>query len=87
MLRRVHIEGFETVLGQPQFLHHRRGSESQMVAVADVDRRTTERFARSGPADRRPGLDEQWLISVMHTEADAMRYADVFAEFVDELIA
>ena len=34
-----------------------------------------------------PGLDEQWLISVMHTEADAMRYADVFAEFVDELIA
>jgi glutamate-1-semialdehyde 2,1-aminomutase len=34
-----------------------------------------------------PGLDEQWLISVMHTEADAMRYADVFAEFVDELTA
>mgnify|MGYP000031663966 FL=1 len=34
-----------------------------------------------------PGLDEQWLISVMHTEADAMRYAAVFAEFVDELIA
>jgi glutamate-1-semialdehyde 2,1-aminomutase len=34
-----------------------------------------------------PGLDEQWLISVMHTDADAMRYADVFAEFVDELIA
>jgi glutamate-1-semialdehyde 2,1-aminomutase len=34
-----------------------------------------------------PGLDEQWLISVMHTEADAMRYADVFAEFVAELTA
>jgi glutamate-1-semialdehyde 2,1-aminomutase len=34
-----------------------------------------------------PGLDEQWLISVMHTEADAMRYADVFAEFVAELVA
>ena len=34
-----------------------------------------------------PGLDEQWLISVMHTEEDAMRYADVFAEFVDELTA
>lgn len=34
-----------------------------------------------------PGLDEQWLISVMHSEADAMRYADVFAEFVDELVA
>ena len=34
-----------------------------------------------------PGLDDQWLISVMHDEADAMRNADVFAEFVDELIA
>ncbi len=34
-----------------------------------------------------PGLDEQWLISVMHTEADAMRYADVFADFVAELTA
>ncbi len=32
-----------------------------------------------------PGLDEQWLISVMHDEADAARYADVFGEFVDEL--
>ena len=32
-----------------------------------------------------PGLDEQWLISVMHTDADATRYADVFGEFVDEL--
>ena len=34
-----------------------------------------------------PGLDEQWLISVMHTEAAAMRSADVFAEFVAELTA
>ena len=34
-----------------------------------------------------PGLDEQWLISVMHSEDDAMRYATVFAEFVDELTA
>ena len=34
-----------------------------------------------------PGLDEQWLISVMHDEHDAMRYADVFAEFVDEITA
>ena len=34
-----------------------------------------------------PGLDEQWLISVMHTETDAFRYASVFGEFVDELIA
>jgi len=32
-----------------------------------------------------PGLDEQWLVSVMHEESDAMRYADVFAEFAAEL--
>jgi glutamate-1-semialdehyde 2,1-aminomutase len=32
-----------------------------------------------------PGLDEQWLISVMHTEREAMHYADVFGEFVTEL--
>jgi glutamate-1-semialdehyde 2,1-aminomutase len=32
-----------------------------------------------------PGLDEQWLISVAHTDADAMHYAEVFAEFVAEL--
>ena len=32
-----------------------------------------------------PGLDEQWLISVMHDDATALRYAEVFAEFVDEL--
>jgi glutamate-1-semialdehyde 2,1-aminomutase len=32
-----------------------------------------------------PGLDEQWLISVMHDEADAMHYAGVFAEFANEL--
>jgi glutamate-1-semialdehyde 2,1-aminomutase len=34
-----------------------------------------------------PGLDEQWLISVVHTDADAMRYATVFGEFVAELTA
>jgi glutamate-1-semialdehyde 2,1-aminomutase len=34
-----------------------------------------------------PGLDEQWLISVMHSESDAMHYADVFAEFVAELVS
>ena len=34
-----------------------------------------------------PGLDEQWLISVLHTDADAMHYASVFQEFVDELVA
>jgi glutamate-1-semialdehyde 2,1-aminomutase len=32
-----------------------------------------------------PGLDEQWLISVMHDDADAMRYAEVFDDFVSEL--
>jgi glutamate-1-semialdehyde 2,1-aminomutase len=34
-----------------------------------------------------PGLDEQWLISVMHSDEDAARYADVFGEFVAELTA
>ncbi|MBK5334222.1 MAG: aminotransferase class III-fold pyridoxal phosphate-dependent enzyme, partial [Ilumatobacteraceae bacterium] len=34
-----------------------------------------------------PGLDEQWLISVMHSDTDAMHYADVFAEFVAELVS
>jgi glutamate-1-semialdehyde 2,1-aminomutase len=34
-----------------------------------------------------PGLDEQWLVSVMHDETAAMRYADVFAEFAAELTA
>jgi len=32
-----------------------------------------------------PGLDEQWLISVLHTEQSSMHYAEVFQEFVDEL--
>jgi glutamate-1-semialdehyde 2,1-aminomutase len=32
-----------------------------------------------------PGLDEQWLISVLHTDDDAQHLADVFAEFVGEL--
>jgi glutamate-1-semialdehyde 2,1-aminomutase len=34
-----------------------------------------------------PGLDEQWLISLMHTEEEALRYANVFEEFVNELTA
>ncbi len=33
-----------------------------------------------------PGLDEQWLISVMHHDDAAMKYAHVFEEFVDELV-
>jgi len=32
-----------------------------------------------------PGLDEQWLISMMHAEADAMYYAEVFSDFVSDL--
>ncbi len=34
-----------------------------------------------------PGLDEQWLISVLHTDDDALHYANVFGEFVAELTA
>ena len=34
-----------------------------------------------------PGLDEQWLISVMHDDAAALRYADVFDDFVEELVS
>ena len=34
-----------------------------------------------------PGLDEQWLISVMHTDADALHYANVFEDFVRDLTA
>ena len=32
-----------------------------------------------------PGLDEQWLISAMHSPGDALRYAEVFEAFVGEL--
>jgi glutamate-1-semialdehyde 2,1-aminomutase len=32
-----------------------------------------------------PGLDEQWLISVLHSDADTDHAAGVFAEFVAEL--
>jgi len=34
-----------------------------------------------------PGLDEQWLISVVHTDADVDHGIEVFAEFVAELTA
>jgi len=33
-----------------------------------------------------PGLDEQWLISILHGEAETLNYANVFQEFVDELL-
>lgn len=32
-----------------------------------------------------PGLDEQWLISVMHDEADTMAYAEAFEQFAIDL--
>jgi glutamate-1-semialdehyde 2,1-aminomutase len=32
-----------------------------------------------------PGLDEQWLVSVQHTDADADRHTEVFSDFVTEL--
>jgi glutamate-1-semialdehyde 2,1-aminomutase len=34
-----------------------------------------------------PGLDEQWLISVQHSDADIDRHLEVFAGFVNELTA
>jgi glutamate-1-semialdehyde 2,1-aminomutase len=34
-----------------------------------------------------PGLDEQWLISVMHTDADVDHGVEVFTDFVAELTA
>ncbi len=32
-----------------------------------------------------PGLDEQWLVSTLHTEADAAYHGEVFADFAAEL--
>jgi glutamate-1-semialdehyde 2,1-aminomutase len=34
-----------------------------------------------------PGPDDQWTLSVQHTEADVDRYVEVFAEFAAELTA
>jgi glutamate-1-semialdehyde 2,1-aminomutase len=34
-----------------------------------------------------PGDEEQWTISVQHTEDDIARYVDAFGEFCDELVA
>lgn len=33
-----------------------------------------------------PGLDDQWLVSVLHGESETLNYANVFQEFVDELL-
>ncbi len=32
-----------------------------------------------------PGLDEQWLVSCMHTPEDGLRFAQVFREFAEDL--
>ena len=34
-----------------------------------------------------PGLDEQWLISIMHTDEDIAHATEVFSSFVDALLA
>jgi glutamate-1-semialdehyde 2,1-aminomutase len=34
-----------------------------------------------------PGLDEQWLVSVQHTDAEADHHTEVFASFVEALTA
>jgi glutamate-1-semialdehyde 2,1-aminomutase len=34
-----------------------------------------------------PGLDDQWLVSVLHTDADIDRGVEVFEEFVAQLLA
>jgi glutamate-1-semialdehyde 2,1-aminomutase len=33
-----------------------------------------------------PGLDDQWLISIMHDDSDAHRNVEVFEEFIDDLL-
>ena len=32
-----------------------------------------------------PGDEEQWTVSVQHTEADVQKYVDAFGEFCQEL--
>jgi glutamate-1-semialdehyde 2,1-aminomutase len=34
-----------------------------------------------------PGDEEQWTVSVQHSEADVARYVDAFGEFCAELVA
>ncbi len=55
----VHVEVAKTMLGQPQFLHHGRGAEREVIAVADVDRDPGKRLARRAAADTVAGLEEQ----------------------------
>ena len=51
VLSRFDVEVSQTVLGQAEFLDHGSGAERQVVAVADVDRRAGELFARRGSTD------------------------------------
>jgi glutamate-1-semialdehyde 2,1-aminomutase len=34
-----------------------------------------------------PGAEEEWSVSVQHTEDDIQRYIDAFGEFCQELTA
>ena len=34
-----------------------------------------------------PGLDEQWLVSVQHTDADVEHHTQVYSDFVSALVA
>src|SRR4029079_3055014 len=34
-----------------------------------------------------PGLDEQWLLSVQHTDADIVHHTQVYGDFVSELLS
>jgi len=59
VLRGLDVDVFETVIGEPEFLHHRRRTEGQMVAVADVYGGPSEFLARSGTTDLSTGFDKK----------------------------
>ncbi len=59
VLRRIEVEVAQAVGGEVEFVHHRRGAEREMVAVADVDRRAGELLAGRRSADVGPGLEHQ----------------------------
>ncbi len=59
VLGRFDVEVLQPVRPQPEFLDHRRGPERQVVAVADVDRRTGELLARCGASHVGSGFDQQ----------------------------
>ena len=55
VLGRLDVEVPESVVGQPEFVDHRRRAEGQVIAVADVHRGAAERLAGRGTARRRSG--------------------------------